>query len=276
MTHAPRTSFKTKAGTELKILNLKGKEYLQVAERVLWFNEEHPEWSIETEFPMETNQMAKAKATVRDEKGRIRATSHKIETASGFPDFHEKAETGAIGRALALLGYGTQFTAGDLDEGERVVDSPRSFHLQEPAVVRIPQPLEPKEIKNPLPGPRPLPMASFPSYNKVQAASAATQGKMGYPSEKQIARLSAIVAKAGWTKSDLHYVLKEGYGVSSPQQIKTKFDYDEICNASAVGQSPQNIVRSIRGEQQAPDDRDISTTEMPEPVPFPTDDEIPF
>ena len=35
----------------------------------------------------------------------------------------EKSETGAIGRALANLGYGTQF-APDLDEQDRIVDSP--------------------------------------------------------------------------------------------------------------------------------------------------------
>jgi hypothetical protein len=41
-----------------------------------------------------------------------------------FPEFMEKAETGALGRALALIGYGTQFCADDLDEGDRIVDSP--------------------------------------------------------------------------------------------------------------------------------------------------------
>jgi hypothetical protein len=34
-----------------------------------------------------------------------------------------KAETKAVGRALAMLGYGTQF-APEMDEGERIVDSP--------------------------------------------------------------------------------------------------------------------------------------------------------
>jgi len=52
------------------------------------------------------------------------STSHKFEDAVGFADFREKAETGAIGRALALIGYGTQFCADELDEGARIVDSP--------------------------------------------------------------------------------------------------------------------------------------------------------
>ena len=51
------------------------------------------------------------------------ATGHKREDNSHFSDHSEKAESGAIGRALALIGYGTQFAA-ELEEGERIVDSP--------------------------------------------------------------------------------------------------------------------------------------------------------
>ncbi len=40
-----------------------------------------------------------------------------------FSDYIEKAETGAIGRALAALGYGTQF-APEFNEEHRIVDSP--------------------------------------------------------------------------------------------------------------------------------------------------------
>lgn len=117
-------SFKTAKGTELPLLNLKGKEYLEVKYRLVWFREEHPEWSIETEFLTVTENNAFAKAVVRDEHGRVIATSHKAESLQSFPDFMEKAETGAIGRALALIGFGTQFCADELDEGERIVDAP--------------------------------------------------------------------------------------------------------------------------------------------------------
>lgn len=115
---------KTKAGTQLPILNLRGKDYLEVKYRIVWFREEHADWSIETEFTNMADKAACAKATIKDASGRIMATSHKIEAASHFPDFAEKAETGAIGRALALLGYGTQFCGEELDEGKRIVDSP--------------------------------------------------------------------------------------------------------------------------------------------------------
>lgn len=114
--------FTTPGGTTLPLLDLRGKKYLQVAHRIQWFREEHPMWSIETEITP-TKDSCIAKAIVRDEKSRILATAHKTENVQGFGDFVEKSETGAIGRALSLLGYGTQF-ALDLDEGDRLADSP--------------------------------------------------------------------------------------------------------------------------------------------------------
>ncbi len=119
-------SYKTAKGTELPLLNLRGKEYLEVKYRLVWFREDHPDWSIETELISVTDVSAYARALIRDEQGRLIATSHKYESIQGFPDFIEKAETGAIGRALALIGYGTQFCADELDEGARIVDAPVS------------------------------------------------------------------------------------------------------------------------------------------------------
>lgn len=101
-----------------------GKDYLPVAYRIVWFREKHPDWGIETVIERLPNETYFAKATIKDEQGRVRATSHKIESHKNFPKgAAEKAETGAIGRALALCGFGTQFET-DFDEGERVVDAP--------------------------------------------------------------------------------------------------------------------------------------------------------
>lgn len=118
-----QSTFTTPKGTRLPLLDLRGKDYLQVAHRLVWFREDHPTWSIETEALTIQPDYAIFLARVKDEAGRVIATGTKHETKQGFFDFIEKAETGAIGRALALCGYGTQF-APELDEGERIVDSP--------------------------------------------------------------------------------------------------------------------------------------------------------
>lgn len=117
-------TFKTPKGTELPLLNLKGKDYLQVAHRLVWFREEKPDWTIKTSFVSISADYAIAKAEILTAQGLLVATAHKSEDKKGFFDFIEKAETGAIGRALALCGYGTQFCAEELDEGKRIVDSP--------------------------------------------------------------------------------------------------------------------------------------------------------
>ena len=117
------TEFTTKGGTTLPILNLKGKPYLQVAHRIVWFREEHPEDTIETSLVQVNDDCTIAQAIIKTPEGRIRAMAHKREDKKGFQDHTEKAETGAIGRALALCGYGTQF-APEFDEGERLADSP--------------------------------------------------------------------------------------------------------------------------------------------------------
>jgi hypothetical protein len=133
----------------ISIRNRQGSsEYLPVQWRLVWFRNECPEGSIETEIihldlEKETEEevfawnaekrrnesvtktargIAIFRATVKDGRGGI-ATGTGSERAASFGDFIEKAETKAIGRALAGLGYGTQF-APELNEEHRIVDSP--------------------------------------------------------------------------------------------------------------------------------------------------------
>lgn len=106
------------------MMKLKGKDYLQVAWRLVWFREDHPDWGINAECIEQDQDHAIFKAVICDENGSQKSSGHGSESKKDFGDFLEKAETKAIGRALAMLGYGTQFAADELDEGERIVDSP--------------------------------------------------------------------------------------------------------------------------------------------------------
>ncbi|MHB9023748.1 MAG: hypothetical protein ACYC7E_06160 [Armatimonadota bacterium] len=116
-------------------IDLKGRDYLPVAARVKWFRTIHSTGTIETqEVSVDLDRAftkggvkvygyARFHATVRDAEGRILGQGTKTENAANFPDYVEKAETGAIGRALASAGFGTELD-GDLDEG-RIVDTPQ-------------------------------------------------------------------------------------------------------------------------------------------------------
>jgi hypothetical protein len=124
------------------------KDYLPVQWRLVWFREACPNGTIETEevevdldremeeevyawnaekrrsekIIKRAKGYARFRATVTDGRGG-KATGTKSECAASFPDYIEKSETGAIGRALAALGYGTQF-APEFNEEHRIVDSP--------------------------------------------------------------------------------------------------------------------------------------------------------
>uniref|UniRef100_A0A832I375 Uncharacterized protein n=1 Tax=Eiseniibacteriota bacterium TaxID=2212470 RepID=A0A832I375_UNCEI len=186
---------KTPKGTELPFLIMERKSldkttntwvvkknpYLQVAHRLVWFREEHPAWGIETEFlTMEdTGKRAICVARIKDENGRLIATATKQETPTDFPDYIEKAETGAIGRALALCGYGTQY-APELDEGERLADSPIT-----------PAKFAPKPASS-----KPAPNKAVEDFNRTMPEPVKPAGPASVVSREPISRAGKAV-KAG-------------------------------------------------------------------------------
>lgn len=107
------------------LMQLKGKDYLQVMWRLVWFREEKPLWAISTQMIAHDTESKHCifKAEILDENGLVKSSGTGSESIRDFGDYIEKAETKAVGRALAMLGYGTQF-APELDEGDRIVDSP--------------------------------------------------------------------------------------------------------------------------------------------------------
>lgn len=134
------------------VIKLKSKQgeqdYLPVQWRLVWYRSVCPEgtittelihldldkecsvesyvWNAQTRKSEKVMKMAKGiaifRATITDGKGGS-ATGTGSECAADFTDYVEKAETKSIGRALAALGYGTQF-APELNEQHRIVDAP--------------------------------------------------------------------------------------------------------------------------------------------------------
>jgi len=104
------------------LIDLKGKSYLPVAARLVWLRESHPDADVVT-TPIRIDDEIAIFAAHIAVPGRGSATGHGSEAPAHFADYIEKAETKAIGRALAALGFGTQF-ACDLDEGTRLADAP--------------------------------------------------------------------------------------------------------------------------------------------------------
>ena len=114
-----------------------GRDYLEVKWRLLWLRSQHPDARITTEIVQhnEESGFALFRAEVEKPDGG-KATGWGSETVRDFHDYVEAAETKAIGRALAALGYGTQFCSDfDFSANARpgkaqVVDAP--VNLTEP------------------------------------------------------------------------------------------------------------------------------------------------
>lgn len=100
-------------------------DYLELKFRLVMFREKYPHGRITTEeVCVDLDRgYARFKASIEDGEGGL-ATGYGTETKVGFADYCERSETRALGRALAVMGFGTQFVGTDLDELPHVADAP--------------------------------------------------------------------------------------------------------------------------------------------------------
>jgi hypothetical protein len=113
------------------LTKVSGSDYLEVKWRLLWLRTAHPDATIETEMMSHDSQFAVFRARVTIPGGGS-STGWGSEQYNDFRDYIEKAETKALGRALAALGFGTQFCP-DFEfgaENGRIVDAPINLQAQ--------------------------------------------------------------------------------------------------------------------------------------------------
>ena len=105
---------------DLKKTDIKGKDYVEVNQRIKAFRRLCPEGAIITELLSDENGVCKFKATIFDENGKVLATGHAYEKEqSSFinkTSYIENCETSAVGRALAMLALGVDASIASAEE----------------------------------------------------------------------------------------------------------------------------------------------------------------
>lgn len=120
--------------------NIKGREYIDVAQRVQGFWELYPEGRISTEMTADDGKRCVFKAEVygaKDTPWPI-ATGHAYEVNNGrgvnATSYIENCETSAVGRALGMLGIGSTDSIASADEVSAAMQAQKAARsAQKPA-----------------------------------------------------------------------------------------------------------------------------------------------
>lgn len=116
-----------------KAIDIKGKKYVLVSDRVLFFNEQYPDGSITTELITAPDaQTVIIKATIRPdtstENNQVFTAYSQATWGEGYinkTSALENAETSAVGRALAFMGIGVLDSIASVDEINKTTYTPK-------------------------------------------------------------------------------------------------------------------------------------------------------
>jgi hypothetical protein len=104
----------------MKTVDIKGKEYVMVNERLKFFRENYPDHCLVSEIISMEDGVITIKASVLDANNRVIAIGHAQEKeTNGFINkfsYVENCETSAWGRALANFGIGIDTSVASFDE----------------------------------------------------------------------------------------------------------------------------------------------------------------
>lgn len=223
-----------------RMTKIKGQWYLEVRHRVAWFRSEFPHGKIETGI----HHVSAASAVVHATVTALDANGTHLGTGSGigsctkqeFDAYIEKAETKAIGRALASLGYGTQFSL----EYDDAATSGGSIGALADGPVAAPNGNGNQPV--PFPGSQQARQQPQGGYQQPQQGGYGQQqqgsgtGPGGYPlaSGKQWGMINGRARENGLSESDIDAYIAQTY--NADRNTLGKRDASQLIDAIAAGQ----------------------------------------
>tara|TARA_R110002110_G_scaffold42316_10_gene132954 strand:- start:334 stop:894 length:561 start_codon:yes stop_codon:yes gene_type:complete len=115
----------TQKSTKLKTVNIKGKPYVTVDERVKFFRDNYKGYTSVTEITHLTEETVIIKAVIKNSEDRIISTGHAYEQITSYgvnsTNHIENCETSAIGRALGFMNIGVISSIASADEVKNAI-----------------------------------------------------------------------------------------------------------------------------------------------------------
>lgn len=116
--------------TQLKSVNIKGKQYVEVNERLIYFRNNYPNFSLTSEVLEKTDKSILILATITNAEGKVISTGmaeeEKGSTFINKTSYVENCETSAWGRALANFGIGLDTSVASADEVKNAIANQES------------------------------------------------------------------------------------------------------------------------------------------------------
>ena len=110
----------------MRTINIKGKEYVPVSERVKEFHAKYPDFTVLTELVELTADSVVMVAKVYDPDGKVVADGWAQEDRNASTlnktSFVENCQTSAVGRAIGFFGIGIDASMASADEVANAID----------------------------------------------------------------------------------------------------------------------------------------------------------
>jgi hypothetical protein len=125
---------------KLKTVNIKGKPYVMVQEKIKHFRtaEEYKNWTLRSEIKTLNEEVVVVHAWVEDTDGVVRADAHAQEFRNASminkTSYIENCETSAWGRVLSNLGIGVDTSVASAEE---VLNAMSQQQQQKPSSVKF-------------------------------------------------------------------------------------------------------------------------------------------
>ena len=106
--------------TKLKTINIKGKKYVEVNERLKYFRSNYPNYSLTSKITHIDSEMVVVQSDILDPEGNVKATGHAHEEKGANyinkTSYVENCETSSWGRCLANFGIGIDESVASAQE----------------------------------------------------------------------------------------------------------------------------------------------------------------